>query len=297
MGGMIVLSNITSPGHKLGQMIGNLFEEIFSSRLQRIADDLGFYLDKKGLRPGVRGSRKKVTWTDKQGNEHDLDYVFEKGGTKNRRGDPVAFIELAWRRYTKHSRNKAGEIEGALIHLGQTYPETCGFLGAILGGEFTEGAINQLESRGITILYIPYGRIVKSFSTKGVNLDYPEDVSSEEKRELIRSWQKLSDEDMHSVKKALTVSIHEDYSESERLLRRALKRRVDKIRILGLFGEETVFNSIEGALKSLKTYELTPRGNVRFQKFEIFIRFTNGDRVDASFHVRKDAMNFLKRFQ
>ena len=45
------------------------------------------------------------------GNVHDLDYVFEQGGTEATIGQPKAFIEIAWRRYTKHSRNKAQEIQ------------------------------------------------------------------------------------------------------------------------------------------------------------------------------------------
>ena len=75
-------------------------------------------------------------------------------GRKIRKVWPVAFIELAWRRYTKHSRNKAGEIGAALVPLRGTHNETCNFLGAILGGEFTEGARKQLTSKNINVLYI-----------------------------------------------------------------------------------------------------------------------------------------------
>ena len=45
------------------------------------------------------------------------DYVLERGGTDTVRGLPAAFIETAWRRYTKHSRNKAQEIQGAVLAL------------------------------------------------------------------------------------------------------------------------------------------------------------------------------------
>jgi len=45
------------------------------------------------------------------------DHVLERGGTDAMRGVPAAFIETGWRRCTKHSRNKAQEIQGAVLAL------------------------------------------------------------------------------------------------------------------------------------------------------------------------------------
>lgn len=61
VGGGIIVARVTSPGHKLGQLIGNFFEEFFSNRLIHLAGQLGFYCDRKGLRPKVRGRKRKVT--------------------------------------------------------------------------------------------------------------------------------------------------------------------------------------------------------------------------------------------
>jgi hypothetical protein len=52
----------------------------------------------------------------------------------------VAFIETAWRRYTRHSRNKAQEIEGAIGPLAETFAHARPFLGAILAGQFIHEA-------------------------------------------------------------------------------------------------------------------------------------------------------------
>lgn len=54
------------------------------------------------------------------GNAHDLDFVLERGGSDDKIGMPAAFIETAWRRYTKHYRNNAQEIQGALEPLAET---------------------------------------------------------------------------------------------------------------------------------------------------------------------------------
>jgi hypothetical protein len=62
-----------------------------------------------------------VTWQDGYGNKHDLDYVLERGGDEERLGVPAAFIESAWRRYTKHSKNKVQEIEAAVMPVALTF--------------------------------------------------------------------------------------------------------------------------------------------------------------------------------
>src|SRR5271165_4483129 len=124
-----------APGHQLGQMIGVALETAIGPYLKEIADEFDLYLDRQGPRPARRGS--KVTWVDSLGNKHNLDYVFERGGTDEEIGVPVAFIESAWRSYTKHSRNKAQEIQGAVLPLLTTYAESKQFAGIVLAGVFT----------------------------------------------------------------------------------------------------------------------------------------------------------------
>ncbi len=89
-----------SLSHKFGQIIGELLELAIEPHLEKFAKKNNLYLDKKGKRNARPG--KKVSWTDNRGNKHELDFVLERGGTENRIGVPVAFIEAAWRRCTKH---------------------------------------------------------------------------------------------------------------------------------------------------------------------------------------------------
>jgi hypothetical protein len=133
-----------APGHQLGQIIGVALEAAIGPYLHEIAKEFDLYLDQTGPRPARPGS--KVTWVDSLGNKHDLDYVFERGGTASEIGVPVAFIESAWRRYTKHSRNKAQEIQGAILPLLATHSESKPFAGVVLAGVFTDGSLEQLRS-------------------------------------------------------------------------------------------------------------------------------------------------------
>jgi hypothetical protein len=156
-----------SPAHRFGQIIGEVLEAATLPLLEQFARDHQLYLDKMGKRPCRKG--KKCTWLDSNGNTHDLDYVLERGGTPDKVGMPAAFIETAWRRYTKHSRNKAQEIQGAIEPLAATFKNSGPFKGAVLAGVFTEGALQQLKSLGFTVLYFPYESVVAVFRTFGID--------------------------------------------------------------------------------------------------------------------------------
>lgn len=106
-------------GHKWGQFVGEYCESAIEPLLREFATKHGLFLDKKG--PRAARSGKKLSWVDSYGNGHDLDYVLERGGTASKVGTPVAFIESAWRRYTKHSKNKAQEIQGAVLPIAEKH--------------------------------------------------------------------------------------------------------------------------------------------------------------------------------
>ena len=121
-----------SLAHRWGQIIGDGFEMFVRSILEEVAQRHGLYLDFKRPR-SVRGGQGKVTWQDGYGNKHDLDYVLERGGTEEKLGVPVAFIESAWRRYTKHSKNKVQEVEAAVMPVALTFSRHQPFCGGRAG--------------------------------------------------------------------------------------------------------------------------------------------------------------------
>ena len=289
------MSEVTSPGHKLGQMIGDFIESVFAPKMLLFAKEHKVYCDKKGHRQ-VRGEKKKVTWIDSKGNQHDLDFVFEKNGSEIRKGDPIAFVELCWRRYTKHSRNKAGEIEGSLLHLGETYKQSVSFLGAVLVGDFTDGAIKQMRSRNIEVLHIPASKLTDAFMIKKITLDYPDDALDDLKRELIHSIDTLSEKDLMEIKQEFLSSINGDYQKFEKKLEIALSRRVQSVTVIHLFGDQIIFDSVAKAIEGIENYSTSPKMG-DFVRFELYIRFTNGDKIDGSFQERKDSIAFLKQFE
>ncbi len=172
-----------SLSHKFGQIIGDLLELAIEPHLKKFAKQNKLFLDKKGIRLTRKG--KKLSWTDSKKNIHDLDFVLERGGTSDVLGIPVAFIETAWRRYTKHSRNKAQEIQGAILPLAEKYKNSSPFLGVVLAGVFTKGALTQLQSSGFCVLYFSYDSVIKAFRKFDINAEFDEQTSEQDFREKL----------------------------------------------------------------------------------------------------------------
>ncbi|NEU75966.1 DNA methylase [Hassallia byssoidea VB512170] len=280
--------------HKWGQIIGNLIQEFIRETLQQVADEHGFYLDYQKKRK-ARIS-KKVSWQDRYGNYHDLDYVMERAGTEDTLGLPVAFIETAWRRYTKHSRNKVQEIEGALIPLADTYSHLNPFLGAILAGVFTQGALGQLESKGFKILYLEYDNIVKSFLSVGINASFNESTPEVEFQNKIAQWDKLSMENITSIKNKLLNLEKVKINNFINTLQHSFSRLIQQVNVIVLHGLSQQVATIENAIEYIHNYLDTQSTSAPALKYEIDIRYNNGDVIHAIFQNKTEALKFLRTF-
>jgi len=280
-----------SLSHKFGQIIGDLLELAIMPYLENFARKNNLFLDKKGKRITRKG--KKLTWTDLKDNKHDLDFVLERGGTDNTLGVPIAFIETAWRRYTKHSRNKAQEIQGAIMPLSEKYKSSSPFLGVVLAGEFTKGALNQLESLGFSVLYFSYGTVVKAFNKFGIDASSNEKTSEKEFKKKIEGWESLADKE--SVAKELLRLNKKEVDDFFISLGKSVSRFIETVFILPLHGQESSLLTIKDAIEFLKGYS-EEKPDQQLIKYEIIIRYNTGDKIDASFKDKKDAIKFLETY-
>ena len=280
-----------SLSHKFGQIIGDLLELAIEPHLEKFARKHKLYLDKKGERKARTG--KKVSWTDDKANKHDLDFVLERNGTVNKTGVPVAFIEVAWRRYTKHSRNKAQEIQGAIIPLTEKYKSSSPFVGVVLAGEFTDGSLNQLKSHGFGVLYFTYDTVVKAFRKFGIDAASNEGTSEKNFRSKIESWNRLKDKT--DVAKELLKLNKKNAEAFFSSLTESVSRFIERIIILPLHGQESSANTITEAIDFLKKYS-EDKPKLPLAKYEIIIRYNTGDRIEASFKDKKDTIKFLETY-
>ena len=285
-----------SPAHTLGERIGHVFEHAVGVLLQEFADDHELYLDHAGDRP-ARGS-KTVKWQDMYGNQHDLDFVLEDGGTNESIGEPIAFVESAWRRLTKHSRNKAQEIQGALSPIGDTYRDKCEFLGAFLAGDFTDEAIAQLRSHGFQIAHFPYATVVEAFARQDLDISYEENTPTRELQAKVRAWTGLSERRTNEVRDLVArdlVSMNQNETDAFLAsLTEAATREVALVRILPLHGSPVQLDSLRDAIAYVNHHEQSALPDACFAKYEILIRFTNQDEIRGDFQDKARAIRFLE---
>lgn len=281
-----------SPSHAFGQIVGDILEQAIEPLLTDFAHEHSLYLDKKGKRPTRRGTT--VTWVDSNGNKHDLDYVLERNGTAEVQGIPVAFIETAWRRYTKHSRNKAQEIQGAILPLRETYQDFGPFIGTILAGVFTGGALTQLNSLGFQVAYFPYESVVEAFASVGIDARFDERTPDQELQSKVDAWKGLSPDEKNLIPVALMSTNQAAVDEFMRKLTDAILRKVESIRILALHGSTRLVESVEEAAKFITNYDDHPVG-LAVIRFEIQIRFSDGSHIDGNFVDKASALEFLNR--
>lgn len=258
----------------------------------KFCEERGLYLDRHGSRIGVR-SGKKVSWEDKYGNSHDLDFVIEKDGSPDKRGRPVAFIEAAWRRYTKHSRNKAQEIQGAVLPIADKYEQEMPFLGAVLAGIFTKGSLDQLKSVGFNTIYLPYETIIGSFKAVGIDARFDEKTPDSDFLKCIQHIENLSGSDRGNLKNNLLLSNQKAFDEFFTALRRKLDRIINRISIMPLFGGVSSFNQVGDAIGFIDGFDTTSVSG-DFQKYELIVTFSNKDEIRAVFTSKDRAKEFLK---
>ncbi|RLT08541.1 MAG: DNA methylase [Planctomycetota bacterium] len=281
-----------SPSLKFGQIIGNILEETIKLELYEVAKIHNLYLDYKHPR-AARAGKSKVTWKDHKGNNHDLDFTLESGGSDATQGIPKAFIETAWRRYTKHSRNKAQEMQGAIGPLAETYSKYNPFLGVVLAGVFTEGSLQQLRSHGFAILYFPYEVVVDAFLEAGVDALFDESTTDEEMTLKIDSINRIGDVGAAKVSNALITKHKSFIKDFFKDLDKSLMRRVTSVSVSALHGPVYEMHNINEALKYIEAYDQD--GKVSgFLRFEMQIRYTNGDNICGKFENKLQALVFLR---
>lgn len=288
-----------SSSHKFGQDLGKLLEDIvlddiLKPRLQQFAKTKNYYLDWQRPRPARSG--KKVTWEDKYGNKHDLDFVIEIDGTDDQIGRPVAFIESAWRRYTKHSKNKAQEIQGAILPIIELHHLSAPFYGAVLAGDFTKPALDQLRNNGFAIIYIPYKDVVAAFKEIDFDVAFDEETPDEIYTAASKKLASLTCFDKDKLRQALMQVSKQEVDRFMDTLRNCLERYIAKIILIPLFGARYEFENVDDALTELTTLD-TNNPSGKFERFEVIVDYSNNDTIRATFQDKVLLTDFLRKLE
>ena len=283
-----------SPAHRFGQILGDVLEQAVEPIVAAQAAKHHLYLDKKGPRPCRKGA--KLSWSDVNGNTHDLDFVLERGGSAEIQGTPAAFIEVAWRRYTKHSRAKAQEIQGAIMPLLQKHKNSAPFIGVVIAGVFTEPAVQQLRSLGFSVLFIPASSIVKAFAREGIDAAADENTPDSNFKKQVAKYEALSAKRKRSLASALLDDHEQDVKAFSESIEKVLSRQIKRILVLPLHGSIGEFATIDEALASIEQFNQV-NGSSEFVRYEIEVLYDNGNSLRGTFVDKASAIEFLKAYR
>ena len=283
-----------SPAHRFGQIIGDLLEDTLIRYCAPVARQYGVYLDYKHPRP-TRNFQNDVKWTDINGNTHKLDIVMESNGSETTVGDPKAFIEIAWRRYTKHSKNKAQEISAAILPLVRRYSVFSPFYGAVLAGEFTENSLKQMRSEGFKLLYFSIDAIEEAFATQDINAHWDEDTPEWDLQGRVVQVEALSEQKLEEIGNALLQRHGDQWDSFLKHLTGALERTLERISITPLYGCSYEFTDIQSACDYIASGQGVPDHKV-FHCFgyEVTVQYSNGETSKLRFADRKSTLDSLK---
>lgn len=284
-----------SQSHTLGEFLGTFFEDLMKAPVREFSEKNGLYFDSYGLRKARKG--KKVSWTDIHGSSHDLDFVIEKNGTDANMGTPIAFIELAWRRYTKHSKNKAQEIAGAVDPICERYKRIKPFKGAILSGLFTENSLSQLKNDGFHVLYIPFDKVVQAFRVHGFDVFFDEKTEESDIKRMYETVTKKSNRPLlDKVRNELLAACTDEINAFIKDLENSYNRKICSIYILPLHGVKIEVPNIEKAIRFVNDYEGLP-DNCQLQYIEIIVNYNNGSVIQCQFKEKDEVVDFLNHIQ
>lgn len=283
-----------SPAHSFGQKLGEFLEILVEHLLIPVATKHGLYIDRKGLRP-ARKNLKKATWTDKYGSKHDLDFVLERGGSDSKLGDPIAFIEAAWRKGTRHSKNKVQEIQGAILPLVETNSYFAPFAGAVLAGDFTAPAIQQLQGLKFKVLYFPTNTAAQAFQKFGLDIISNDTTPRNEYLAKIAAYNAFTHTERIEIIQEMIKLKQQDVDRFIQTLENSITRQIISLRVLPLHGRAFEQNSVLEAIDFVANYSATTV-DTPVLKFEIEISYCNGDKIQAIISDKNNVLTFLNNY-
>lgn len=277
-----------------GEIIGDFFETSLIHYLRPTVERLGFYLDYKHERP-ARDGQKEVRWIDAGGNKHKLDIVIEENGSETVMGTPRAFIEMAWRRYSKHSKNKVQEISGAIVPLVEKYKKSAPFYSAVLSGEFTNNALDQLRSQGFAVCYINLDKMEEVFSAFGMTIKWVENTPESLFKDMVTKYQKFSKKKQDELYDKFVTVNKTELENFRKKLEFSLSRKLENVIIVPTHGSAVPFNTVEDACKFISGYdEHNTTAPVLY--YEISIRFNTQEEYSCKCKEKTRAIEFLNNY-
>ena len=165
----------------------------------------------------------------------------------------------------------------------------------MLAGVFTEGALSQLKSLGFSVAYFPYNAVIEAFKVVNIDARFDERTPDAEFAAKMNQWN-LSASEKVRVCEALVALNKSELDNFMETLQGSVERKIKSIRVFPLHGIAVEWPSLDEALDFIKRYD-EGATNAKLVKYEVHVRFVNGDKIVGEFGARAEALDFLGSFR
>jgi hypothetical protein len=161
---------------------------------------------------------------------------------------------------------------------------------------YTSGSREQLQSLGFKVLYLQYNTMIEAIKEIGIDASWDEDRPDEEIEKKYAQWIAVPPAERIKVWNKLVELNAKAVEEFMGHLERAVQRQFKSIRVIPLHGEAKDCGTVEDAIQFVTTYdEAAAHGPV--VKYEVQIRYNNGDKIDAEFQDKATTLDLLKAYE
>jgi len=150
-----------------------------------------------------------------------------------------------------------------------------------------------MRSSGFEVVLFPYSSLVEAFASIGINAAFDEGTPDADFKRTIRKIEALTNQQKASLKQHLIHSNQKLLDRFFKELQSILDRKVDRVIVIPLHGHQSEFTSIKGAVSFIRGYdEVAPQHGV-FREYEVIVRYSNGDKIEAVFKDKQQTLGFL----
>jgi hypothetical protein len=167
-------------------------------------------------------------------------------------------------------------------------------LGVILAGVFTDGSLNQMRTSGFEVALFPYRSIVAAFASVGINAEFDEETPDAMFQQTIEQIDSLLPRQRIDLKQHLVNSNQALLDQFFAELQATLDRQIEQIILIPLHGQQNEFESVDDAIVFVTNYKENELREGDFRKYEIIVRYSNGDKIEAFFHDKQKSVSFLR---
>lgn len=169
-------------------------------------------------------------------------------------------------------------------------------MGCILAGVYTSGALEQLWSVGFKILYFTYDSVIEAFNTVGIDARFDEQTPDAEFDTRMAKWKSVPTRRRGKVWAKLVELNQPNVDAFMAHVERAVKRQITAVRVTPLHGAAKDCVTVDEAVTFVDGYDETAATG-RLVKYEVLIRYDNGDKIEAQFQDKATTVEFLRAYQ